>query len=71
MDKGRAGQGGTDRDGANVGGDRNAGRCKGAGATDGFVLYHFLILSALILILLLSDCLFFYRARQQARRDGA
>ena len=62
MDKGRAGRGGTERDGTNAGGDRNAGRYGGAGATDGCVLCHFLILSALLLILLLSDCLFFLQS---------
>ena len=59
MDKGRAGRGGTEWDGTNVGGDRNAGRYGGeAGATDGCDLYHFLVLSALLLIIFLSDCLF-------------
>ena len=58
MDKGRAGRGGTERDGTNAGGDRNAGRYGGAGATGGCVLYHVLILSALLLVLLLSSCLF-------------
>ena len=68
MDKGRAGRGGTDRDGTNVGDDRNAGRTGGgAGAADGCVLYHFLILSALLLILLLSDCLF---STEHANRRG-
>ena len=54
MDKGRAGRGGTDRDGTNAGGDRNAGQYGGAGAADGCVLYHVLFFSALLLILLLS-----------------
>ena len=51
----------------NAGGDRNTGRDGGAGATDGCVLYHFLILSALLLILLLSDCLF---STEHANRRG-
>ena len=49
------GQGGTDRNRTNAGGDKNAGRSGGgAEATDGYVLYHFLLLSTLLLIIILS-----------------
>ena len=58
------GQGGTDWDRTNTGSDINAGRYWEAGATDGYVLCHFLVLSTLLLLLLLLllfGCLFFYR----------
>ena len=45
---------------------------KGGGAgANGYVLYHFkFVLLTFLIILLLSGCLFFYRVRRQARRDG-
>ena len=35
------GEDGTDQDGTNTDGDRNAGRYGGAGATNGYALYYF------------------------------
>ena len=47
----RDGEDGTDQDGTNTDGDRNAGRYGGAGATDRYVLCHFIFTLLLVLLL--------------------